>query len=97
MSWAIGALFAVGSVCFALGSVPAYNLPPDAEEVHLMRVVVRIDLSRRMIDLLLLDILQAWDELTAEQPADRTLAKADLWTSPAHAAGHAKHRANRGK
>ena len=77
--------------------VPAYNLPPDAEEVHLMRVVVRIDLSRRMIDLLLLDILQAWDELTAEQPADRTLAKADLWTSPAHAAGHAKHRANRGK
>jgi len=24
MSWAIGALFAVGSVCFALGSVPAY-------------------------------------------------------------------------
>ena len=72
--------------------VPAYSLPPDAESVELMRVVVRIDLNRRMIDLLLLDLLKAWDELVAEQPPTRTPAKADMWTNPQEAAGHAKAR-----
>jgi glutamate decarboxylase len=75
--------------------VPAYSLPPDAEDVHLMRVVVRVDLSRRMIDLLLLDLLQAWDELEAEQPTPRVASKPDLWTHPTHAAGHAKKRHRR--
>jgi glutamate decarboxylase len=72
--------------------VPAYSLPPDAEDVHLMRVVVRIDLSRRMIDLLLLDLLLAWDELVDEQPAQLSKPRADLWTHPTAAAGHAKKR-----
>lgn len=72
--------------------VPAYNLPPDAEDVHLLRVVVRIDLSRRMIDLLLLDLLQAWDELAAERPPERTAPRPDLWTQPEDAAGHSKNR-----
>ena len=72
--------------------VPAYNLPPDAEDVHLMRVVVRIDLSRRMIDLLLLDLLQAWQDLEAEQPPSRATTRADLWTNPAEAAGQSKKR-----
>ncbi len=39
--------------------VPAYSLPPDAEDVHLMRVVVRLDLSRQMIDILLSDLEKA--------------------------------------
>jgi len=72
--------------------VPAYSLPPDADDVHLMRVVVRIDLSRRMIDLLLLDLLMVWEELVAEQPAPRSAPRPDLWTDPSRAAGHSKKR-----
>lgn len=72
--------------------VPAYNLPPDAEDVHLMRVVVRIDLSRRMIDLLLLDLLNAWNDLEKEEPGGRNAPHPDLWTNPEAAAGHSKKR-----
>ena len=72
--------------------VPAYSLPPDAEDVHLMRVVVRIDLSRRMIDLLLLDLLQAWDTLAKERPPALAAPRPDVWTHPSHAADHSKRR-----
>lgn len=72
--------------------VPAYSLPPDAQDVHLMRVVVRLDLSRQMIDVLLRDIAMAWDDLASEQPAQRESSKPDLWTAPQHAAGHSKAR-----
>jgi glutamate decarboxylase len=72
--------------------VPAYSLPPDAEDVHLMRVVVRIDLSRQMVDVLLHDIDTAWDELSSEVSGPRRSTKADLWTAPAHAAGQSKRR-----
>lgn len=72
--------------------VPAYSLPPNAEDVHLLRVVVRIDLSRIMIEQLLRDLHQAYDELGAESPAPRPAVKADLWTSPAHAAAQSKAR-----
>lgn len=77
--------------------VPAYNLPPDADDVHLMRVVVRIDLNRRMIDLLILDLLQAWEELSEEQPTARTAPRPDVWTHPETAAGHSKQRAHKRK
>lgn len=73
--------------------VPAYSLPPDAEDVHLMRVVVRLDLSRPMIDQLLRDLDLAYEQLTAEPPPPpRTHVKADLWTSPGHAAAQGKAR-----
>ena len=72
--------------------VPAYSLPPDADAVHLMRVVVRLDLSRMMIEQLLRDLMVAWDALVAEQPVQRPTAKPDLWTSPAHAAAKSKAR-----
>jgi glutamate decarboxylase len=72
--------------------VAAYSLPPDAEDVHLMRVVVRIDLSRQMVDVLLHDIDTAWDELSSEVSGPRRSTKADLWTAPAHAAGQSKRR-----
>jgi glutamate decarboxylase len=72
--------------------VPAYNLPPNAENVHLLRIVVRLDLSRQMIDLLLRDLFAAYDDLSAEQPVPRATAKHDLWTAPARAAGKAKSR-----
>lgn len=72
--------------------VPAYSLPPDAEDTHLMRVVVRLDLSRQMIDILLRDIDAAYVDLAEEQPIRRVGQKPDLWTSPDHAAAHAKAR-----
>jgi glutamate decarboxylase len=72
--------------------VPAYSLPPDADAVHLLRIVVRLDLSRVMIDLLLHDLDKAWEDLASEQPVQRAAAKPDLWTSPAHAAAHSKAR-----
>jgi glutamate decarboxylase len=72
--------------------VPAYSLPPDAEDVHLMRIVVRLDLSRQMCDILLGDLVKACDDLEAEEPKERPHVKPDLWTSPDHAADHAKRR-----
>jgi glutamate decarboxylase len=72
--------------------VPAYSLPPDADDVHLMRVVVRLDLSRLMIEMLLRDLFAAWDALVAEQPVERARSKPDVWTSPAHAAAKSKAR-----
>ena len=73
--------------------VPAYSLPPDAQETHLMRVVVRLDLSRLMIEQLLKDLFHAYDSLAAEQPTHKPTPKPDLWTSPAHAAAKSKARA----
>jgi glutamate decarboxylase len=72
--------------------VPAYSLPPDADAVHLMRVVVRLDLSRLMIDQLLRDLDLAYTELAAETPTRRAAVKADLWTAPGHAAAQSKAR-----
>ncbi len=72
--------------------VPAYSLPPDAQDVHLMRVVVRIDLSRQMIDVLLSDLAKAYDDLAAEQPPRRADPRPDLWTAPARSAAHGKRR-----
>jgi glutamate decarboxylase len=72
--------------------VPAYSLPPDAEDVHLMRVVVRIDLSRQMIDQLVKDILAACRVLADEAPGPRAVTKADVWTDPARSAAQAKAR-----
>ncbi len=72
--------------------VPAYSLPPDAEDVHLMRIVVRLDLSRQMIDVLLRDLDKAYHDLSAERPSRRQAAKPDLWTAPAHSAAHSKAR-----
>jgi glutamate decarboxylase len=72
--------------------VPAYSLPPDAEDVHLLRVVVRIDLSRQMIDILLRDLMDACEHLAEEQPGVRKRSAPDLWTAPALLAAHQKAR-----
>ena len=77
--------------------VPAYSLPPDADAVHLLRIVVRLDLSRVMIDVLLRDLAKAWDDLEKEQPVDRQAPKADVWTSPEASAAHAKARTGFGR
>jgi len=72
--------------------VPAYSLPPDAEDVHLMRIVVRLDLSRAMTDILLRDLKAAYDQLESEAPTHNPAPKPDLWTAPAHTAAHSKAR-----
>ena len=72
--------------------VPAYSLPPDADAVNLLRIVVRLDLSRVMIDILLRDLAKAWDDLEKEQPVDRHAPKPDVWTAPEASAAHAKAR-----
>jgi len=72
--------------------VPAYSLPPDADDVHLMRIVVRIDLSRKMAEVLMRDLMAAYDALAQENPGPRSTTKADLWTDPARSAGQAKTR-----
>ena len=75
--------------------VPAYSLPPDAEDVHLMRIVVRLDLSRQMIDVLIHDIEDACTHLAAEKPGARKNPSPDLWTAPALLAAHQKARTGR--
>jgi glutamate decarboxylase len=75
--------------------VPAYSLPPNAESVHLMRIVVRLDLSRQMIDILLGDIAKAFDDLSAEQPSHTSEARPDVWTSPEKSAANVKARSTR--
>ncbi|UYM03545.1 glutamate decarboxylase [Solicola gregarius] len=72
--------------------VPAYSLPPNAEHVHLMRIVVRLDLSRQMVDMLLRDLDHAYEALAAERPAPRETSKPDLWTAPEKSAAHGKAR-----
>ena len=45
----------------------AYTLPPDAEHIAILRVVVRENFSRDMINLLFQDIMQACDKLEKPQ------------------------------
>ncbi|OBS08746.1 glutamate decarboxylase [Acidihalobacter prosperus] len=60
--------------------VPAYTLPPDAESVAVLRVVVREGFSRDMADLLLADLAQVVADLDAAPPAQ-----------PRQADGHFHH------
>ena len=43
--------------------VPAYTLPPDAQDVKVMRALVKETLSREMVDTLAEDIAQACQTL----------------------------------
>jgi len=43
--------------------LPAYTLPPNAESIAIMRVVVRENFSRDMVDILLADIMNACEVL----------------------------------
>lgn len=43
--------------------IPAYSLPANAEEIVLMRIVVRETLSRDLIDILYQDIINAYETL----------------------------------
>ena len=53
--------------------VPAYSLPPDAQDVEVLRMVVKESFSRDMVDLLLDDVRRA---LAGETPTARAAAPA---------------------
>jgi len=49
---------------------PNYNLPPNAEKIEVLRVVVRENMSEELIDLYLSDLLSVTEDLTkADSPA----------------------------
>lgn len=45
--------------------VPAYTMPPDAQHVTVLRVVIREDFSRTLAERLVIDILKVLHELDA--------------------------------
>ncbi len=49
--------------------VPAYPLPPNAEHVHVLRMVVKESFSRDMVDLLLADVTRALEDTPPAQQA----------------------------
>lgn len=58
--------------------VPAYTMPPDAQHVTVLRVVVREDFSRTLADRLVVDIskvLHELDTLPARLSAKKTVSE----------------------
>ncbi len=55
--------------------VPAYTLPPNAEHIELLRVVVRNDMSREKVHWLFEQIMTECKELGATTPAPTTKAR----------------------
>ena len=49
--------------------IPAYSLPPNAQETVIMRVVVKENFSRDMIDILYEDIIDAYKKLEGKEEA----------------------------
>lgn len=52
-------------------TVPAYTLPPDAQDVTVMRVVVKENFSRDMAEMFAADVEQALKRLDVDQPRRR--------------------------
>lgn len=52
-------------------SVPAYTLPPNAEEIAVMRVVVKENFSRDMADIFAQDLTNAIERLETDRPRRR--------------------------
>ena len=56
--------------------IPAYSLPPNAQETVIMRVVVKENFSRDMIDILFDDIVEAYKKLEGKkEPVERKTKK----------------------
>ncbi|WP_395692307.1 glutamate decarboxylase [Nocardioides sp.] len=63
--------------------VPAYTMPPDAQEVTIMRALVKETMSREHVDTLARDIHDACDTLTAKGGAHES-ERAKMVTGPGH-------------
>ncbi len=53
-------------------SVPAYTLPKDADDISVLRVVVKENFTRDMADIFAKDIVNAIERLEADRPQRRT-------------------------
>lgn len=49
--------------------IPAYALPPNAEDIVIMRIVVKENFSRDMIDILYDDIIESYNNLAGKKSA----------------------------
>ena len=61
--------------------VPAYTMPPNAQDVRMMRALVKLNLSRSLIDTLGTDISDALETLEKKgpvSPAERELVKTSI-------------------
>ncbi|PWA56093.1 glutamate decarboxylase [Artemisia annua] len=54
--------------------VPAYTMPPDAQHISVLRVVVREDFSCSLADRLIADIVKVVNELEAAPPTDNSIS-----------------------
>nr|WP_282731499.1 glutamate decarboxylase [Methanobacterium alcaliphilum] len=51
--------------------IPAYTLPPDAQDVEVMRMVVKENFGRDMVDSLLADIMESYDGLEKSETKEK--------------------------
>ena len=50
--------------------IPAYTLPPNAENIEVMRIVIKENQSRDMVDMILKDLNESFVELRKTSPAE---------------------------
>jgi glutamate decarboxylase len=55
--------------------VPAYTLPEDAEDVAVMRMVIKENFSRDMVEMLFNDIMDAYNSLELSDTERKERAK----------------------
>jgi len=61
--------------------VPAYTMPPDAQDVKMMRALVKVNLSRSLVDRLVEDVAEAIKTLETKGPvseSERKLVKTNV-------------------
>ena len=63
--------------------VPAYTMPPNAQDVKMMRALVKLNLSRSLVDRLVADIADAIKTLEAKGPVSAA-ERAKVKTSVSH-------------
>lgn len=63
--------------------VPAYTLPPDAQDVSIMRALVKETLSREHVETLARDIAEACETLARKGGAHES-ERQKIVTSPGH-------------
>nr|GEX39024.1 glutamate decarboxylase [Tanacetum cinerariifolium] len=54
--------------------VPAYTMPPDAQHISVLRVVIREDFSHSLAERLIADIVKVVNELEAAQPTNNVIS-----------------------
>ena len=64
--------------------VPAYTLPPDAQDVKIMRALVKETMSREHVDTLARDIEEACATLARKGGAHPSPSGAKIVTGPGH-------------